>query len=78
MTVALMWEARAADGRGCELLEWARQQAQAEVSRAAADGTRALCAVSFCVLRRTGCWSSPGGTLPMMRICPNFPSPKPT
>ncbi|WP_328378273.1 hypothetical protein OG372_22155 [Streptomyces sp. NBC_01020] len=40
MTVALMWEARAADGRGCELLEWARQQAQAEVSRAAADGTR--------------------------------------
>jgi hypothetical protein len=27
MTVALMWEARAADGRGPELLEWARAQA---------------------------------------------------
>ncbi|WP_328537185.1 hypothetical protein [Streptomyces sp. NBC_00344] len=26
MTVALMWEARAADGRGAELLEWARAQ----------------------------------------------------
>ncbi|MFD6530271.1 hypothetical protein [Streptomyces sp. NPDC060184] len=24
MTVALMWEARATDGRGAELLEWAR------------------------------------------------------
>ncbi|GAA3481180.1 MULTISPECIES: hypothetical protein [Streptomyces] len=24
MTVALMWEARAVDGRGAELLEWAR------------------------------------------------------
>ncbi|WP_371535942.1 hypothetical protein OG210_10375 [Streptomyces sp. NBC_00466] len=40
MTVALMWEARAADGRGGELLEWARQQAQAEVSRAGVEGTR--------------------------------------
>ncbi|MEU6479616.1 hypothetical protein ABZ858_22490 [Streptomyces sp. NPDC047017] len=27
MTVALMWEARAADGRGGELLDWARRQA---------------------------------------------------
>ncbi|MFJ4838399.1 hypothetical protein [Streptomyces sp. NPDC088746] len=27
MTVALMWEARAAEGRGAELLEWARSQA---------------------------------------------------
>ncbi|MFF4632229.1 hypothetical protein [Streptomyces griseorubiginosus] len=26
MTVALMWEARAADGRGHELLAWARRQ----------------------------------------------------
>ncbi|HEX5567213.1 MAG TPA: hypothetical protein VFY14_09900 [Streptomyces sp.] len=26
MTVALMWEARAADGRGAELLTWARAQ----------------------------------------------------
>ncbi|WKX72051.1 hypothetical protein [Streptomyces sp. XD-27] len=26
MTVALMWEARAAQGRGVELLEWARRQ----------------------------------------------------
>lgn len=26
MTVALMWEARAADGRGAELLAWARRQ----------------------------------------------------
>ncbi|MEU4036046.1 hypothetical protein [Streptomyces collinus] len=26
MTVALMWEARAAEGRGGELLEWARAQ----------------------------------------------------
>ncbi|WP_399928406.1 hypothetical protein [Streptomyces kanamyceticus] len=26
MTVALMWEARAADGRGEELLAWAREQ----------------------------------------------------
>ncbi|MCB5165911.1 hypothetical protein LG634_13830 [Streptomyces bambusae] len=26
ITVALMWEARAADGRGAELLEWARAQ----------------------------------------------------
>lgn len=27
MTVALMWEARAAQGRGGELLEWTRAQA---------------------------------------------------
>ncbi|MEV2256645.1 hypothetical protein AB0I94_39945 [Streptomyces sp. NPDC050147] len=27
MTVALMWEARAVDGRGDELLAWARAQA---------------------------------------------------
>ncbi|MFJ3711063.1 hypothetical protein [Streptomyces sp. NPDC090053] len=26
MTVALMWEARAVDGRGAELLAWARAQ----------------------------------------------------
>ncbi|MEU4499158.1 hypothetical protein OG729_16005 [Streptomyces sp. NBC_00210] len=26
MTIALMWEARAAQGRGGELLEWARAQ----------------------------------------------------
>ncbi|MET9142629.1 hypothetical protein [Streptomyces sp. NPDC004042] len=26
MTVALMWEARAAEGRGGELLDWARRQ----------------------------------------------------
>ncbi|MCG0065815.1 MULTISPECIES: hypothetical protein [Streptomyces] len=26
MTVALMWEARAADGRGAELLAWVRRQ----------------------------------------------------
>ncbi|MEU2710936.1 hypothetical protein [Streptomyces sp. NPDC007205] len=30
MTVALMWEARAADGRGAELLAWAREQRLAE------------------------------------------------
>lgn len=42
-TVALMWEARAADGRGNELLEWARAQVLArepvrrEVLRAAQD-----------------------------------------
>ncbi|MFE9457303.1 hypothetical protein [Streptomyces californicus] len=34
-TVVLMWEARAADGRGGELLEWARARA-AELSRAPA------------------------------------------
>ncbi|WP_274561403.1 hypothetical protein [Streptomyces spiramyceticus] len=28
MTVALMWEARAVDGAGAELLEWARAQVQ--------------------------------------------------
>ncbi|MEU5412140.1 hypothetical protein [Streptomyces clavifer] len=32
MTVALMWEARAAGGRGAELLEWARSAA-AELAR---------------------------------------------
>ncbi|MER0447734.1 hypothetical protein ABR738_24830 [Streptomyces sp. Edi4] len=26
MTVALMWEARAADGRGADLLAWVREQ----------------------------------------------------
>ncbi|WP_103500443.1 MULTISPECIES: hypothetical protein [unclassified Streptomyces] len=26
MTIALMWEAKAADGRGAHLLEWARAQ----------------------------------------------------
>ncbi|GGZ52890.1 hypothetical protein AB0P12_19560 [Streptomyces subrutilus] len=42
-TVALMWEARAADGRGNELLEWARAQVLArepvrrEVFRAPQD-----------------------------------------
>nr|WP_243869409.1 hypothetical protein [Streptomyces liangshanensis] len=29
MTVALMWEAKAAEGRGAELLEWARARAGA-------------------------------------------------
>ncbi|MET9590954.1 hypothetical protein ABZY45_08285 [Streptomyces sp. NPDC006516] len=32
MTVALMWEARATEGRGAELLEWARARA-AELAR---------------------------------------------
>ncbi|HWU07265.1 MAG TPA: hypothetical protein VN520_12940 [Streptomyces sp.] len=32
MTVALMWEARAAEGRGAELLEWAGAEA-AELAR---------------------------------------------
>ncbi|NEA18038.1 hypothetical protein [Streptomyces halstedii] len=32
MTVALMWEARAAEGRGPELLEWARART-AELAR---------------------------------------------
>ncbi|MFD4897181.1 hypothetical protein [Streptomyces sp. NPDC058411] len=32
MTVALMWEARAAEGRGAELLEWAGARA-AELAR---------------------------------------------
>ncbi|MFB8029700.1 hypothetical protein ACFQ6U_31985 [Streptomyces sp. NPDC056465] len=32
MTVALMWEARAAEGRGAELLEWARART-AELAR---------------------------------------------
>jgi hypothetical protein len=42
-TIALMWEARAADGRGNELLEWARAQVLArepvrrEVFRAPRD-----------------------------------------
>ncbi|MGW0394174.1 hypothetical protein ACWDYJ_25470 [Streptomyces sp. NPDC003042] len=42
-TVALMWEARAVDGRGNELLEWARSQVLArepvrrEVLRGAQD-----------------------------------------
>ena len=27
MTVALMWEARAVEGRGAELLAWARESA---------------------------------------------------
>ncbi|WP_053754109.1 hypothetical protein [Streptomyces sp. MMG1533] len=31
MTVALMWEARAVEGRGEELLAWARAQELAEV-----------------------------------------------
>jgi hypothetical protein len=30
MTVALMWEARAADGRGAELLAWTHAQALAQ------------------------------------------------
>ncbi|MCM1970308.1 MULTISPECIES: hypothetical protein [Streptomyces] len=29
MTVALMWEARAAEGRGAELVDWARRQSLA-------------------------------------------------
>ncbi|ALO95579.1 hypothetical protein SHL15_4488 [Streptomyces hygroscopicus subsp. limoneus] len=29
MTVALMWEARAAEGRGADLLAWVREQALA-------------------------------------------------
>ncbi|MFG3284621.1 hypothetical protein [Streptomyces sp. NPDC048111] len=43
MTVALMWEARAAEGRGAELLAWVRQQPVAgsplrrEVLRAPGD-----------------------------------------
>ncbi|MFJ8883089.1 hypothetical protein ACIRJR_06730 [Streptomyces sp. NPDC102402] len=32
MTVALMWEARAVEGRGAELLEWARART-AELAR---------------------------------------------
>ncbi|MFF7353481.1 MULTISPECIES: hypothetical protein [Streptomyces] len=30
MTVALMWEARAAEGRGADLLAWAREQRLAQ------------------------------------------------
>ncbi|MGV4985598.1 hypothetical protein ACWC0C_31430 [Streptomyces sp. NPDC001709] len=30
MTVALMWEARAAEGRGAELLAWVREQRLAQ------------------------------------------------
>ncbi|MGW2815241.1 hypothetical protein [Streptomyces sp. NPDC001415] len=43
MTVALMWEARAAEGRGAELLAWVREQPVAgsplrrEVLRAPGD-----------------------------------------
>ncbi|MFI6052700.1 hypothetical protein ACIBCO_21785 [Streptomyces violascens] len=43
MTVALMWEARAVEGRGAELLAWAREQTLAasplrrEVLRAPGD-----------------------------------------
>ncbi|WP_438292229.1 hypothetical protein [Streptomyces sp. HUAS TT7] len=43
MTVALMWEARAAEGRGAELLAWVREQTVAgsplrrEVLRAPGD-----------------------------------------
>ena len=43
MTVALMWEARAAEGRGAELLDWVREQTVAgsplrrEVLRAPGD-----------------------------------------
>ncbi|MFJ5289734.1 hypothetical protein [Streptomyces sp. NPDC088348] len=39
MTIALMWEARAADGRGAELLAWVRQQAEAEAPRLGLAGT---------------------------------------
>ncbi|WP_328319137.1 hypothetical protein [Streptomyces sp. NBC_00388] len=40
MTVALMWEARAVEGQGAQLLEWARRQAQmqTEALREPADG----------------------------------------
>ncbi|WP_406137214.1 hypothetical protein [Streptomyces sp. NBC_01089] len=40
MTVALMWEARAADGRGAELLDWVRRESQAPALRVGAGGTR--------------------------------------
>lgn len=64
MTVALMWEARAAEGRGEELLAWARGQVLAaeplrrEFFRAPQDRSS----------------SSPGGTRRTTPSCPNCPN----
>ncbi|MCJ1679441.1 hypothetical protein MTF65_19260 [Streptomyces sp. APSN-46.1] len=68
-TVALMWEARAADGRGNELLEWARSQVLArepvrrEVFRAPQDRVLVLT-----------WWEAPEGVAAEL---PELPEPAP-
>jgi hypothetical protein len=52
MTVAVMWEARAAEGRGPELLEWARAQ---QLRTAAVGGEEML---------RRETLTAPGGISP--------------
>lgn len=62
MTVALMWEAKAASCRGAELLEWARAQ---DLPYAPCDGNSSA-------PPRTAYWSSPGGTVRTTPMSPNF------
>ncbi|WP_330332058.1 hypothetical protein OHS33_21740 [Streptomyces sp. NBC_00536] len=70
-TIAVMWEARAADGRGNELLEWARSQvlarepARREVFRAPQD--RVLVITWW----ETGTDAADGGA----RALPELPEP---
>ena len=64
MTVALMWEARAAEGRGAELLDWARGR-ELDASPLRRETSP---------LRATASWSSPGGRPASPRACPNSPT----
>ena len=68
MTVALMWEARAV----------ARPGRRAAGLGAGAHGELARtrrCAARPSAPRRTGCWSSPGGTRRTTRDLPELPEP---
>ncbi|MFE0099655.1 hypothetical protein [Streptomyces sp. NPDC059009] len=44
MTVALMWEARAAEGRGAELLAWAKDQGLVTKDQGRAEGRESAAA----------------------------------
>lgn len=65
MTVALMWEARAAEGRGGELLDWARRQTlpqeplRRETFRAPQDRVLVIT------------WWGAAGLAPISRNCPS-------
>lgn len=69
----LMWEARATQGRGADLLEWTRTRA-AEL----AEATPSPSAPNSSRPPRTAFSASPGGTPTTARTSPNSRSPRPS
>ncbi|WP_055587168.1 hypothetical protein [Peterkaempfera griseoplana] len=80
MTVALMWEARAAEGRGEALLEWVVEHALPELTASAAGLERAevFTAPEDRVLVITWWSAAPEAVQePERRLLPELPEPPP-